>query len=148
VAFDLISRNRDHLSQFGDVTSRNYTTYEQMLNSIILPRNPFRLRFGIRNAEGTYVGSINLTPTVENREIGEIGYYIGREFEGQGYTTAAVNALTDYAFENLGYQELFGSVVDGNDGSLRVLEKAGYTERERITINDTAHIQLYKVKPV
>ena len=148
VAFDLIDRNREHLSQFGDVTARNYVTYDQMLNSIILPRNPFRLRFGIRNAEGIYVGSINVTPTVENREVGEIGYYIGREFEGQGYTTSAVDALTDYAFENLGYQELFGSVVDGNTGSVRVLQKAGFTERERITINDTVLIQLYKVKPV
>lgn len=148
VAFDLIDRNREHLSQFGDVTSANYRTYDQMLQSIILPRNPYRLRFGIRNREGIYVGSINVTPQVETRTVGEIGYYIGEEFQGNGYTTSAVEALSAYAFENLGYEELFGSVVDGNTGSVRVLQKAGYEERERITLNDTVLIQLYKVKPV
>ena len=147
VAFDLIDRNREHLSHYGDVTSANYRTYDQILNSIVLPRNPFRLRFGVRNSKGIYVGSINVTPSVENRDVGEIGYYIGSEFQGYGYTTKAVEMLSDYAFENLGYQELFGSVVDGNIGSVRVLQNAGYSERERLIINETVLIQLYKTKP-
>src|SRR5437868_14428116 len=60
--FSLIDRNRDHLSQFGDETASKYPTLESFQESILHPKNPRRLRFGIRNKEGLLVGSINLTP--------------------------------------------------------------------------------------
>lgn len=146
-AFDLIDRNREHLSQFGDETAENYQTYESMLTSILHPSNPARLRLGIRHKEGMYMGSINLTPKGEPNH-GEIGYYIGKEFGGKGVTTKATVTLTDYAFNNLGYESIFAVVVEGNDGSVRVLEKAGYVETER-RLNDEGVVEiiLTKTKP-
>lgn len=129
--FDLIDRNRDQLSQFGDETSSKYPTYESALVSITHPRNPNRLRFAIRDAQGVMVGSINLTPTEDNPQRGEIGYWMGKESEGKGYMGRAVEALTDYGFFTLGYQTIFGEVVVGNDKSVNVLSRAGYKETQR-----------------
>lgn len=126
-AFALIDRNRDHLSHFGDTTAEKYQTVEDMLRSITHPSNPDRLRFGIRNKAGEYVGSINLTPDQDNRTRGEIGYYLGREFTGQKITERAVEALAAAAFSQLGYNELYGEVAEGNIASQKVLQKARFT---------------------
>lgn len=130
-AFALIDRNRGHLSQFGDETAAKYPTLESFRDSIVNPKNPKRLRFGIRNKEGVLVGSINVTPDEDNPQRGEIGYYLGEEYQKKGYTRQAVEFLTDYAFEHLGYQTLYGEVAEGNDTSIRVLERAGYQETKR-----------------
>lgn len=129
--FALIDGNRSHLSQFGDKTSNNYPTLETVRESIEHPKNPKRLRFAIRNRQGQLVGSINLTPDEDNSTQGEIGYYLGAEFQKQGYMRRAVQILTDYGFNNLGYETIYGDVTEGNVASANTLRKAGYQEIER-----------------
>lgn len=128
--FALIDRNRDHLSQFGDETAVKYPTLESFQESILRPKNPRRLHFGIRNRDDVLVGSINLTPQQKNRRKGKIGYYQGAEFQGKGYTTRAVETLTDYAFDQGGFEVLYGDVASGNIASERVLMMAGYIDYE------------------
>lgn len=130
-AFALIDSNREHLSQFGDETSAKYPTLESFRESILNPKNPRRLRFGVRNRQGVLVGSINVTPDDDSPERGEIGYYLGQEFQKKGYTTEAIRLLTDYAFEHLGYQTLYGVVTEDNDASTKALERVGYQETEK-----------------
>lgn len=145
--FELIDSNRDHLSQFGEDTSEKYPTYETVLYSILKPKNPDRLRFAMRNRDGEYMGSINLTPKGGFQQ-GEIGYYIGKDFGGKEYTTNAVKTLSSYAFNNLGYETLFGVVDVQNTASIRVLEKAGYQQiKKRIEDNGQIVVELYKIKP-
>lgn len=129
--FGLIDGSRDHLSQFDDETAKKYPNLEAARKSILSPKNPDRLRFGIRNAEGTIVGSINLTPDKDNPKKGEIGYYLGKGFTGKGYATKALLALTHFAFNQLGYDTIYGIVQEGNDDSVRVLERAGYIATNR-----------------
>lgn len=52
--------------------------------------------------------------------------YLGREFQGQGLQGRALEALTEHGFNDLGYKTIYGEVVEGNDKSVRVLERAGY----------------------
>lgn len=130
-AFALISSNKEHLSQFGDETYSKYPTLETFAKSITHPKNLERLRFGIRNKDGVLVGSINLTPDDDNRERGEIGYYLGAAFQKKGYARQAVMLLTEYAFNRLGYRELYGKVVEENELSGKVLAGAGYRETKR-----------------
>ena len=128
--FDAIDSSRDHLSQFGEDTATKYPTFEAVLNSIVHPSNPQRLRMAIRSKEGQLVGGINLTPQEDPKE-GEIGYWLAESSIGRGYMTRAAHTLTDYGFEVLGYRSIFGKVAEGNTASVRVLERAGYTEKER-----------------
>ncbi len=125
-AFALIDKNREHLAQFGDRTGVKYPTLESFEESIRNPKNVNRLRFGIWNSKDELVGSINLTPDADNPRRGEIGFYLGGEFQGNGYMKRAVQALTDYAFKKLNYSQIYGKVAVGNEHSVRVLMKNGY----------------------
>lgn len=147
--FELIDRNRDHLSQNGEDTAEKYPTLESVEKSISNPSNPKRLRFAIRNFEGELVGSINLTPLDSKPKKGEIGYYLGGEFTGKGYASRAVEALTNYGFNNLGYEEIFGMVANTNIPSLNVLKKAGYKETGKQIKENREVIELtrYKIVP-
>lgn len=127
--FELIDRNRSHLSQFGDTTAEKYKTIESVEESISNPKNPDRLRFGIWD-NGVLVGSVNLTPDDDDKTKGEIGYYLGSEFTGKGYMIKAVTTLTEFAIKNLGYKEIYGKVHEDNIGSQKVLLKSGFVEND------------------
>ena len=129
--FELIDSSRDHLSQFGEDTAQKYPTYESVLDSIVSQPNPNRMRLAIRNKEGVFAGSINLTPDEDNPKRGEIGYYLGEKFIGKGYATRALQAITDFAFAKLGYNTLYGNVGERNNASIAVLKRVGYLETER-----------------
>lgn len=131
--FQLIDYDRDHLSQFGDATAEKYHTVDDVLNSLTDPENPFKLRFGVWDNE-TMVGSINLTPLEDKRA--EIGYWVGKQFIGNGYAPDALNTLSKFAFTDLGYDELEAEAVRENNASQRVLEKAGFEQTGEIKGRD------------
>jgi ribosomal-protein-alanine N-acetyltransferase len=56
----------------------------------------------------------------------ELGYWLGEAYWGRGIATAAVKALTSYAFEAHDLLRIFAGVFSWNPGSMRVLDKAGY----------------------
>lgn len=57
---------------------------------------------------------------------GEIGYWIGAPFWGQGLIPEAVKELMRYAFEDLKLQKLWCGYFEGNEKSKRVQEKCGF----------------------
>jgi len=57
----------------------------------------------------------------------EIGYWVGKAFEGQGYATEAVRAVAAFALERLGAQRLEILVDERNERSCRIPERCGFT---------------------
>ena len=55
----------------------------------------------------------------------EVGWRLSREHWGRGYATELARALVRKAFTELGAVCLVASVMIANQGSIRVLEKAG-----------------------
>jgi [ribosomal protein S5]-alanine N-acetyltransferase len=53
------------------------------------------------------------------------GFWLGRQFWGQGLMTEAVAPVMNYAFEELGFETLTFANAHGNMGSRRVKEKTG-----------------------
>ncbi|MBW3002845.1 GNAT family N-acetyltransferase [Candidatus Woesearchaeota archaeon] len=125
VIFDLIDRNREHLSQHDDDTAGKYPLAGFVFRSIACPKNPERLRMGIW-ANEEFTGSINLTPVASSTSF-EVGYYLGKEYQGRGYMTRAVNRLVKYAFEEKKATQVFANVHPDNSASMAVLERAGFT---------------------
>lgn len=83
--------------------------------------------------EGEAAGSISVLFKHDvNRRSAEIGYFLGQRFWGRGITTAAVGALTEYAFANFDLCRLYAVVFASNAASARVLEKAGYELEGRL----------------
>lgn len=58
---------------------------------------------------------------------GEVGYWIGVPFWGQGLIPEAVRELLRYGFQNLGLEKIWCAYFDGNTRSKRVQEKCGFS---------------------
>jgi len=59
----------------------------------------------------------------------EVGWRLVREAWGQGYATEAGHAAIDFAFDNLGLDEILSMAVLDNGRSRRVMERLGMTRR-------------------
>jgi ribosomal-protein-serine acetyltransferase len=67
-----------------------------------------------------------------------IGYWIHKDFEGQGYMTETVNALTRYAFEVFKVNRLEIRCDSRNTKSLSVTKKLGFTQEVLLKNEDRA----------
>ncbi len=56
----------------------------------------------------------------------EIGYWFAKSSWGRGYATAAIAAMVDYGFGQLGLDAITAGVVTDNPASMWVLEKNGF----------------------
>ena len=74
---------------------------------------------------------IHIQPDVY-RHTAELGYWLGEQFWGRRVATAAVRAVTEYAFTNFDLVRLFAGVFEWNPASARVLEKARFTLETRM----------------
>ncbi|NIT61249.1 MAG: GNAT family N-acetyltransferase [Aliifodinibius sp.] len=79
------------------------------------------------------IGAIGLVlqPDV-HRISAEIGYWLGEPFWNLGIASAAVKAMTKFAFEQFDLVRLHAGVFEWNPASARVLEKAGYVYEGRL----------------
>ncbi len=86
------------------------------------PRRSFALDIG-----GKMVGAIGLVPGTDVERIGaEIGYWLGTEHTGAGFTTEAVTAFTRWTIAEFRLHRVCAIPFARNAASCRVLEKAGF----------------------
>jgi ribosomal-protein-alanine N-acetyltransferase len=93
-----------------------------------------------RNEDHALVGGITLANLRRGvAQAGSIGYWVGETYARQGYMTAALRALTPFAFESLRLHRLEAACIPTNAASIRLLEKSGFTRegyaREYLCIN-------------
>jgi RimJ/RimL family protein N-acetyltransferase len=81
---------------------------------------------------GEAAGSIGVHPGegVE-RHAGELGYWLGRAYWGEGIVTASVRAVVPHALRELKLYRLQARVFADNPASMRVLDRCGF-EREAV----------------
>ena len=75
---------------------------------------------------GAFVGSAGMPRLDWKVPRFEIGYWVRRRFEGQGFVTEAVAALTDLAFGALAARRVEIRVDPRNERSWRVPERLGF----------------------
>ena len=80
---------------------------------------------------GKPIGSVGLkmgtaTDMTDRDDECELGYWIGRQFWGQGFIPEASRQLLRHAFEELQMQTVWCGYYDGNTKSRRVQEKLGF----------------------
>lgn len=71
------------------------------------------------------IGACGLALEMEHFR-GELGYWIGTEFQGMGYATEAAKAVVEYGFSDLCLNRITGSCITWNKQSYRVFEKIGF----------------------
>ena len=74
--------------------------------------------------EGHLVGRVMLEVDRVNL-VATLGYGVAREHWGRGIASEAAQAVTDYAFTELGVEKVAARVDPRNVASVRVLEKLG-----------------------
>ena len=126
--FELIDRNRDHLSQHGDATATKYPDFESVLRSITHPANEQKIRLGIW-FDGVLTGTINITP--KGGYTSEIGYWVGSEYCGLGLATISTEAVIRYGKRLVNTDRMIANADINNLASQKVLLKAGMTETRR-----------------
>ena len=93
--------------------------------------------------DGSAIGGIGLELGHDvERVSAEIGYWLGRPFWGRGLATAALRAVTDFAFAEFELTRIFALPFESNAGSIRVLEKAGYVLEGRLRQSAIKHGQI------
>jgi len=87
--------------------------------------------FAVESDDGV-IGQVRLQfDSDPDPESAEISYWIGRPFWGQGGATRLVPLYTARSFaEYSKIQRIFARVLKGNEGSLKVLERAGYRRED------------------
>jgi RimJ/RimL family protein N-acetyltransferase len=78
--------------------------------------------------EGAAAGGIGyVRGTDVERFSAEVGYWLGEDHWGRGIATEALSMFTRHLFSDVRLLRLFALPLAENTGSIRVLEKAGYT---------------------
>lgn len=87
------------------------------------------LIFTTAGGKETLVGGVTLS-NIRRRaaQFGNLGYWMGRQFAGQGMMTEAVGITLPFVFDSLDLHRLHAAFLPGNAASRRVLEKNGFIE--------------------
>jgi len=85
--------------------------------------------FGIfLESNNTPIGNINFAFVERGpHQSAMIGYDLSEKYTGKGYATKAVLLSLEIAFKTLHFHRIIAGVEPENIGSIRVLEKAGFT---------------------
>jgi ribosomal-protein-alanine N-acetyltransferase len=143
--FDLQLRNRELFQRTAPTQPENFYTLEcqqdYIKNGIEQQENGQRYGFGIFLKENNkLIGNI----MIANIRRGPaqsciLGYSLDQQYNGRGYASEAVRYVVDFAFNEVKLHRIEAGVMSSNIGSIRVLEKSGFTReglsRENLEIN-------------
>lgn len=86
----------------------------------------------VDNSAGSHVGNIKLGPIQPRHAFADVSYFIGeRSAWGKGFASEAIRMVAGIAFERLDLHRVQAGLYEGNVGSARALEKAGFTMENR-----------------
>ncbi|WP_371019067.1 GNAT family N-acetyltransferase [Pseudalkalibacillus sp. JSM 102089] len=92
----------------------------------------------VTKKENEIIGTINIRIDKNNNK-GELGYWIGREYWGNGFATEAVNRMIEFGFNQLDLNKVCASAISRNKASTIVLEKSGLQKEGRLKQNRLLH---------
>ncbi|MBN8236482.1 GNAT family N-acetyltransferase [Halobacillus kuroshimensis] len=84
---------------------------------------PFAVK---QKKDGGLLGTMTLRID-EAHQKGELAYWIGRPFWGQGYGSEAARRVVRFGLEDIGLHRIWAAAISDNPASTRVMQKAGLT---------------------
>ena len=118
-------------SQIGDwevakwLSDVPYPYTEQKAEEWLANINHDDLRFSIFMG-GSFIGGVGVSLEEDNKL--DLGYWVGREYWGNGYATEAVMGLIQYIKKETDFKQITACYIKGNHTSANVLRKLGFKE--------------------
>ena len=82
----------------------------------------------VRAADDAFVGCCDLSEIDRRHHRAEVGFIVGREHWGDGYTLEAMRAVLSHAAQTLRLRRLTARTHLGNVRSVKLLERLGFEE--------------------
>jgi len=86
----------------------------------------------LRRSDGALLGGVGLHQFAEESARAEVGYWLGREYRGNGYASEATDLLTRTAFARLGLHRVEARVYAFNVPSRRLALRCGFRYEGRL----------------
>ena len=78
-----------------------------------------------------FLGTLCLWNIDHERNKVELGYELIYEAQGKGYMIEAVPKLIDFAWQRMGAQEIEAVIIEGNERSVKLIDRSGFTFRNK-----------------
>ncbi|SIS54678.1 GNAT family N-acetyltransferase [Salimicrobium flavidum] len=78
----------------------------------------------IEKESGRLTGTMTLRVNTKHRN-GELAYWVGQPFWGRGYASEAAQCVTDFGFDSLELERIWGRALSDNEASQKVMTKTG-----------------------
>jgi aminoglycoside 6'-N-acetyltransferase len=134
-------RNRHHLARYEADNAARSLRSEQEAEVLVrefaaawAARDCFFLGAFDRQT-GAFVAQVYVGPVDWDVPEFEIGFFVDRDHEGQGYVTEAVRAALGFIFQHLGAHRVRMECDDTNARSWRVAERCGLVREGHIREN-------------
>jgi ribosomal-protein-serine acetyltransferase len=82
--------------------------------------------------QGRIAGTIGFNEINKLHKIGVMGYWLGKDFQGNGIMTKACEAFIEYGFNELNLNRIEIRVAEENRKSRAIPERLGFTEEGKI----------------
>lgn len=164
IAWDIVETERCYLreTQVSDVDSfyelyqapemTRYTDalYESKISECAYVREYIEkvykyLEFGIWTVvlkeTGEIIGRAGLNVR-EGYDLPELGYVIGRPWQGQGIATEVCRAILKFAKEEYGFERIMALIQEENQVSLHLAEGLGFQLQEKVLLENKEYLVL------
>ena len=92
--------------------------------------------FGIfLKADSALIGVVGFMHVDMRNKKAELGYWLGKKYQGHGYATEALGIILHFGFLNLGLERVYAQTFSFNEGSKHLLERIGFTLEGRLRKN-------------
>lgn len=81
---------------------------------------------------GEIVGTAGFNSINWSNKTAQIGYWLGKDYQGNGIMTQVARGLTDYAFSHLKLHKVEIRVAEGNKKSRSIPERLGFINEGRV----------------
>lgn len=128
--FTLTIDSKDYLKKWLpwlDTIQEENDSLNFIKNQLLAFEEQTGITFGIF-ANDNLVGVISYNTIDHANKTGEIGYWIGKNYQGNGYITKATKALIDYGFDKLQLNRIVIQCATGNIPSQKIPEKLHFTK--------------------
>lgn len=78
------------------------------------------------------IGQVSAQENGDNIEVRDVGWFIDKKYQGNGYATEAAKAMINYMFKEVNINCISSGAVKDNISSCKIFKKLGFNKTEEV----------------